>query len=196
MRALLLLFRHLPNVLSAARIGATPVLGYFAAAGAERRFAWVLVPALLTDIADGYIARRFGLASRFGALLDSIADALLFFVAVVGVWAFYPQLLREHATAGLLLVGSWVIEIAAAFGRYGRPSSFHTYASKLAGYLLGILIGVLFVWGLSPLLLSVAVTVSVAANLEELALICLLPTWRSNVRGLYWVVRERRRAAP
>jgi phosphatidylglycerophosphate synthase len=196
MRTLLLLFRHLPNTLSAARIGATPVLGYFAAAGAEQRFAWVLVPALLTDIADGYIARRFGLASRLGALLDSIADALLFGVAVFGVWAFYPQLLAAHATAALLLVGFWVIEIGAALARYRRLSSFHTYASKLAGYLLGITIGVLFVWGLPPALLYVTVTVSVAANLEELALIWLLPTWRSNVRGLYWVLRERGQVPP
>jgi CDP-diacylglycerol--glycerol-3-phosphate 3-phosphatidyltransferase len=189
-------WRHLPNALSAARIGAVPVLAYFAASGAERRFTWLLVPALLTDIADGYIARRFGLTSRLGALLDSIADALLFFVAIFGVWALHPDVLREHAVAGLLVAGSWLVEIAAAFARYGRLSSFHTYASKAAGYLLGITIGVLFVWGLPPLLLYAAVAVSVAANLEELALIWLLPAWRTDVRGLYWVIRDRRLATP
>ena len=92
MPTLLLLLRNIPNALSAARIGATPVLGYFAAAGAEHYFTWVLVPALLSDVADGFIARRFGLTSRLGALLDSIGDALLFFVALFGVLAFYPQL--------------------------------------------------------------------------------------------------------
>ncbi len=187
----LLLLRYVPNALSAARIGATPLLGYFAAAGAEQYFTWVLVPALLSDIADGFIARRFGLTSRLGALLDSIADALLFFAAFVGVWAFHPQLLQAHATAGLLLIGSWMVEIVAALIRYRRLSSFHTYAAKAAGYLLGISIGVLFVWGLPPVLLYIAVAVSVAANVEELALIWLLPRWRANVRGLYWVLRER-----
>lgn len=196
MNALALLLRHVPNALSAARIGAAPALGYFAASGAEQRFTWLLVPALLTDIADGYIARRFGLTSRLGALLDSIADALLFFVAIFGVWALHPAVLREHAVAGLLVAGSWLVEIAAAFARYGRLSSFHTYASKAAGYLLGITIGVLFVWGLPPLLLYAAVAVSVAANLEELALIWLLPAWRTDVRGLYWVIRDRRLATP
>ena len=191
-----LLLRHVPNVLSAARIGAAPALGYFAASGAEQLFTWLLVPALLTDIADGYIARRFGLTSRLGALLDSIADALLFFVAIFGVWALHPDVLREHAAAGLLVAGSWTVEIAASFARYGKLSSFHTYASKVAGYLLGIMIGVLFVWGLPPPLLYAAVTVSVAANLEELALIWLLPQWRTDVRGLYWVLRDRRLAAP
>jgi phosphatidylglycerophosphate synthase len=196
MNALALLLRHLPNALSAARIGATPALGYFAASGAEQRFTWLLVPALLTDIADGYLARRFGLTSRLGALLDSIADALLFFVAIYGVWALHPEVLRAHALAGLLVVGSWSVEIAAALARYGRLSSFHTYASKAAGYLLGIMIGVLFLWGLPPLLLYVAVAVTIAASVEELALIGLLPAWRADVRGLYWVLRERRPAAP
>ena len=196
MSALALLWRHLPNALSVARIGAAPALGYFAASGAERLFTWLLVPALVTDIADGYIARRFGLTSRLGAQLDSIADALLFFVAIFGVWALHPDVLREHAVAGLLVAGSWIVEIVAAFGRYGRLSSFHTYGSKVAGYLLGTMIGVLFVWGLPPPLLYAAVVVSVGANLEELALIWLLPVWRADVRGLYWVLRERRRAPP
>jgi phosphatidylglycerophosphate synthase len=190
------LWRHLPNALSVARIGAAPVLGYLAAFGAEQRFTWLLVPALLTDIADGYIARRFGLTSRLGAMLDSTADALLFLVAIFGVWALHPDVLREHAVAGLVVAGSWIVEMAVALARYGKLSSFHTYASKAAGYLLGILIGVLFVWGLPPPLLYAAVCVSVAANLEELALIWLLPSWRTDVRGLYCVLRERRLAPP
>ena len=108
----------------------------------------------------------------------------------------HPQVLREHAWAGLLVAGGWVVEIAVALVRYGRLSSFHTYASKVSGYLLGILIAVLFVWGLPPLLLYAAVTASVVATVEELALIGLLPTWQTNVRGLYWVLQERRQAPP
>ncbi|HUO79868.1 MAG TPA: CDP-alcohol phosphatidyltransferase family protein [Steroidobacteraceae bacterium] len=196
MAAVITAWRHLPNALSVARLGSVPLLGYFAASGAEQRFTWLLVPALLTDVADGYIARRFGLTSRLGAMLDSLADALLFLVAVFGVWALHPDVLREHALAGLLLAGSWVTEMAVALVRYGRLSSFHTYASKVAGYLLGIMVGVLFVWGLPPLLLYAAVIVSVGANLEELALMWLLPAWRTDVRGLYWVLRDRRTPPP
>jgi phosphatidylglycerophosphate synthase len=194
MPVILLLLRQIPNLISAARIGATPVLGYFAAEGAEHYFTWVLVPALLSDIADGFIARRFGLTSRLGAMLDSIGDALLFLAALFGLYMFYPRFIDEHALACLLLVGSWTVEIIAALVRYRRLSSFHTYASKAAAYLLGLSIGVLFVWGLPQALFYVAVAVSVAANLEELVLIWLLPTWQNDVRGLYWVLRDRRLA--
>ncbi|MBS0394262.1 MAG: CDP-alcohol phosphatidyltransferase family protein [Proteobacteria bacterium] len=185
------LLRQLPNAVSAARIASAPVLGYLAASGAARAFAWLLVGALVSDVLDGQLARRFGIVSRLGAQLDSLGDALLFFVAVAGVLAFHPELPREHALAALLLVGSWAAELAAALLRYGRPSSFHTYASKAAGLLLGVMVGALFVFGLPPALFYAAVALSVAAELEELALVWLLPQWRSDVRGLYWVLRER-----
>lgn len=186
------MLRVLPNLLSGARILAAPVLVGLAAAGNEIAFTWLLVPALLSDIADGLIARVFHLQSRLGALLDSVADTLLLFASAYGIWVFFPDVVRQHATAGAVLIGAWLVENVAALARYGRLSSFHTYVSKIAGYLLGIFVGVLFVFGFHPWLLYAAVGASVLGNLEELALLTLLPEWRSDVRGLPWVLKERR----
>ena len=186
------MFRQLPNALSTARILAAPVLVVLATQGALQPFTWLLVLALLSDIADGLIARTFRLQSKLGALLDSVADTLLLFAALFGIWVFHPDVVREHAVVGLALVGAWVTENVAALLRYGRLSSFHTYVSKAAGYLLGIFIGVLFVFGFQPWLLYLAVGVSVIGNFEELVLLARLPEWRADVRGLWWVLRERR----
>jgi cardiolipin synthase len=186
------MLRFLPNALSIARILATPVLAGLAAAGNEVAFTWVLVPALLSDIADGLIARVFRLQSRLGALLDSIADTLLLFAAACGIWMFHPEIITRYSPECALMIGAWLLENLAALLRYGRLSSFHTYTSKVAGYLLGIFVGVLFVFGFYPWLLHVAVTVSVLGTLEELALLALLPDWRADVRGLRWVLQERR----
>ena len=186
------MLRQLPNALSIARILASPVLLALAAAGNEPAFTWVLVPALLSDIADGLIARIFRLQSRLGALLDSIADMLLLFTSLYGAWVFHPDVVAAHWLAGVVLIGAWLVENAAALLRYGRLSSFHTFLSKVAGYLLGIFVGVLFVFGFEPWLLYLAVGVSVVGNCEELVLLALLPQWRPDVRGVWWVLRERR----
>jgi CDP-diacylglycerol--glycerol-3-phosphate 3-phosphatidyltransferase len=186
------MLRHVPNALSIARILASPVLVALASAGNETAFTWVLVPALLSDIADGLIARIFRLQSKLGALLDSIGDVLLLFTSLYGVWVFHPGIVADHRAAGVLLFGAWVVQALAALLRYGRLSSFHTLLSKVAGYLLGIFVGVLFVFGFQPWLLYLAVGVSVVGNLEELALLALLPQWRPDVRGLWWLLRERR----
>jgi CDP-diacylglycerol--glycerol-3-phosphate 3-phosphatidyltransferase len=184
--------RYTPNVLSGARLLAVPALAVLAWLGYERAFTWVLIPALLTDIADGLVARLYGLESRLGAILDSVADTGLMFVSVYGIWAFYPEVLREHAWLCGTAVGLWLLEDLLALARYGRLSSFHTYLSKIVANVLGVFIGWLFLFGFEPWLLYVAAGMSIAASLEELALLAVLPKWRADVRGLWWVLREER----
>ena len=185
-------FRNLPNILSAARIVSAPILVLLALAHQETAFACLLVAALLSDIADGLIARMFALGSALGAMLDSIADVLILLVACFGAWVFHREVCVAHVVALTLLVGTWVIEGIAALVRYGRLSSFHTYAAKLAGYALGIFISVLFVFGFVPWLFYLAVAISVLSNLEEMLLLSKLPEWQHDVRGLWWVMRARR----
>lgn len=70
-------FRWLPNAISLLRIGLiAPILVSVSA----ERYALALalfVFAALSDGLDGWLAKRFGWHSRFGALLDPIADKLL-----------------------------------------------------------------------------------------------------------------------
>jgi phosphatidylglycerophosphate synthase len=184
--------RQLPNALSGLRLAAVPLLATLAFADRETAFTWTLVPALLTDIADGLIARAFHLESRLGAMLDSVADTGLMFVALYGVWMFHPDVLREHAWLCGTAVALWVIEDLAALARYRRLSSFHTYSSKVVANLFGFFVGWLFLFGYVPWMLYLAAGASIVASIEELALIVLLPRWRADVRGLCWVLRERR----
>jgi phosphatidylglycerophosphate synthase len=184
--------RHVPNALSAARMLAVPVLAVLAALGRETAFTWVLIPALLSDIADGLVARLYGLESRLGAMLDSVADTLLMLVSLYGLWTFYPQVITGHAWLIGTAVGLWVLEDVLAFARYGRLSSFHTYLSKIVANLLGFFIGWLFLFGFEPWMLYLAMGASIVASLEEIALVARLPTWRADVRGLWWAWREGR----
>jgi len=184
--------RHLPNLISAARLAACPVLIALAVTGHESAFRWLLIAALLSDIADGLLARALSLQSRFGAMLDSIADMATLVAAVAGMVAFHPDVLSDHAAGVGAVVGGWLIVSSLALLRYGRLSSFHTYASKAAGYVLGLFVAVLFVFGFRPALFDAAVLLSILASAEEIALLWRLPEWRADVRGLWWVLNERR----
>jgi CDP-diacylglycerol--glycerol-3-phosphate 3-phosphatidyltransferase len=188
--------RHVPNVLSGARALAVPVLLVLALTEQRTAFTWVLIPALLSDIFDGWIARVFGFESKLGAALDSVADSLLLLVSVYGVWVFHPEVIREHAWLCGTAVGLWLLEDLLALLRYRRLSSFHTYLSKIVANLLGLFIGWLFLFGFEPWLLYIAAGTSIVASLEELALLRVLPEWRADVRGLWWVWREARAGRP
>ena len=185
--------RHLPNAISAARIAAAPLLLALALAGQQSAFTWVLVPALLSDILDGWLARAFHLESKRGALLDSVADTMLWFVSLYGLWVFHREVVTENAVLCSVVIACWVLEDVVALLRYRRLSSFHTYLSKVAGYLLGLYVGVLFVFGPYPWLLYLASGFSIAGSLEEFALLALLAQWRADVRGVWWVLAERRK---
>jgi CDP-diacylglycerol--glycerol-3-phosphate 3-phosphatidyltransferase len=148
---------------------------------------------LLTDILDGQIARAFAFESRAGAILDSIADTALMLAAVYGVWAFHRQVMTDNPFVCGTAVGLWVLEDVLALVRYGRLSSFHTYLSKLTANVLGAFVAVLFVFGFNAWMFNLAVGLAILASIEELALLAMLPEWRADVRGLWWVLRDERR---
>ena len=184
--------RHLPNLLSAARIACFPVLLLLAGQGREQAFTWLLLAALLSDILDGQIARRCGFTSSRGAMLDSIADALTTGATAFGLWRLRPDFVQEYGHFVLLVLGLWVLEMAASFWRYGQLSSFHTYAIRAGAYALGIFVMVLLIWGFNSWLFAAAVAINVAGYLEEFLLLWLLPQWTADVRGAWWVLRARR----
>jgi phosphatidylglycerophosphate synthase len=186
------MLKRLPNALTSLRIAAIPFLVWFAFTRRHDAFTAVMIGCLLGDIADGILARMLNAASALGAMLDSIADSLLFFAAGLGAWIFYPDVLRAHPVAFLLIPGLWIVENVAALVRYGRLSSFHTYLSRIAAYAMGIFIGLLFLGALQPWLIYIGVGVLALATVEEFVLLWLLPGWTSDVRGLYWVLKARR----
>jgi CDP-diacylglycerol--glycerol-3-phosphate 3-phosphatidyltransferase len=184
--------RYLPNLLTGLRLLAVPVLTALATSRLETAYAWLLIAALLTDVADGWVARAWALESRIGAQLDSLADSALMIVAIYGIWAFHREVMTGNPVSCSLAIGLWALENLLALLRYGRLSSFHTYLSKLAANVLGVFVGILFVFGFEPWLFYVAIGATILASVEELALLAVLGEWRADVQGLWWVLRNSR----
>ena len=97
---------------------------------------WVLyVIAGTTDMLDGFLARRWGVESKFGARLDSLADFV--FVLAVG-YKLFPWL--ELPVTLWIMIGLIVlVKIVNAISAYvvkRRIEFLHTKANKLTGFLL------------------------------------------------------------
>ncbi len=74
----------IPNILSIMRIAIIPVIVWaYIFAQKPVLAAILLVISGVTDMADGYIARRFNMISNFGKGLDPVADKLTQFVVLI-----------------------------------------------------------------------------------------------------------------
>ena len=100
----------IPNVLSSMRLVGVPVFLWLIL---SRHDGWALLVLMLsgvTDYLDGKIARRFGLVSRLGQLLDPLADRLYILTTLLGLawrdiipwWLVVVLLGRELLLVGLL----------------------------------------------------------------------------------------------
>jgi CDP-diacylglycerol--glycerol-3-phosphate 3-phosphatidyltransferase len=95
--------RHIPNALTLARLAIVPIFAWIVAdAGGPTRVAGLLfVAAALTDLADGAVARRFGVMSQIGKVLDPLADRLLICTAVI-LLSYYDDRLPWWAVVAVL----------------------------------------------------------------------------------------------
>jgi CDP-diacylglycerol--glycerol-3-phosphate 3-phosphatidyltransferase len=182
-----------PNFISGCRLLATPVLLVAALEHRPRLFAWLLLACLLSDIADGLIARTFRLESRLGAALDSAADVLVTVISAVGIVTMQWPFVVAHAWQLELLAALFAGEVLISFLRYHRLSSFHTYLVRVSAYAQGAFVLGLFFWGYQTWLFYGMWLVSCLGQAEEWILLALLPEWTHDVRGLYWVLKARRR---
>ena len=127
--------KHIPNILSASRIA---LCLHLLLADAMTVPFWVLyVIAGTTDMLDGFLARRWGVESKFGARLDSLADFV--FVLAVG-YKLFPWL-KLPVTLWVMIGLIAVVKIVNAISAYvtkHRIGFPHTKANKLTGFLLFI----------------------------------------------------------
>jgi len=103
------MYPALPNHLTWARIVAIPIfIGIFYLPdtwiddGQKNLLSTVLfIGAALTDLLDGYIARRYGLTTPFGAFLDPVADKLIVAAALI----LLVELDRVGAVIAVIIIG-------------------------------------------------------------------------------------------
>ena len=93
---------NLPNILTLIRLGLIPVfvvLFYWPTDMSNFYAAIVFVIAALTDLLDGYLARKLQKTTKFGAFLDPVADKIIVCTALVLIvehYSLYRDVLYPH----------------------------------------------------------------------------------------------------
>ena len=154
---------NLPNKLTMLRIFMVPVMVAFLLLGLGETGDYVatalFIAASLTDLADGYIARKYHMVTNFGKFMDPLADKLLVCSAVICL----IEMGRIPSWAVLILIGREFI-----------ISGFRLVAADK-----GIVIAASY-WGKFKTTFQMAMTVAMMLHFD-------LPWWRLAEQVLLWI---------
>ncbi len=145
----------IPNVLSSFRILLVPLFIWLYAFRKESFWALiVLVVSGITDLLDGFIARRFNMISDLGKMLDPVADKLTaaaLLICLVAdyrvMWVAFGALVVKEFSDGIIGM------ISVTRTGYVHGSEWH---GKVTTVIMYIVIGLLILWRDIPKGLSTA----------------------------------------
>ncbi len=132
---------NLPNRLTLLRVALIPFCLLFIMLGWHIPAAIVFVVAALTDLLDGYLARRDKMVTNFGKFADPVADKILSLTVMVALlaqglypwWAVCIVAARELAVDGLRLIAVEKGQVIAAgpLGKIKTNAQFFSIISAL-----------------------------------------------------------------
>ncbi len=129
----------IPNILTTARLMLVPIFAYFMLIRDNMSVAAIIfVISGVTDVIDGYIARRYNMITQFGMVYDPFVDKLMQITAVVclvvaniiPVWLLVFVIVKEVSmiiTGGIL----YIKKIVVSSNWYGKASTVIFYAGVL-----------------------------------------------------------------
>jgi phosphatidylglycerophosphate synthase len=183
---------YIINSITLYRLLAAPVLIFLVFSGNINMFKWLIAFSFFTDAIDGFLARKFKVVSRMGSKLDSIADDLTMTAGIFGVFLLKPYLVQQELFLIITMLVLLFIQMLLAFVRYRKMTSFHTYIAKVAAVLQACFLILLFFLPDIPFwLFYFAAAFTILDLIEEIILIFVLPGWKTDVKGLFWVLRSR-----
>jgi len=134
-----------------------PLIWPFALAGQARFVGVGLILAGLSDVADGYLARRLRQTSRRGARWDAIADTALMVSAGAWLGLLHPEIVRDNAPLLAIAAMAYATSTSASLIAQGRLVDPRQLSSKVAGGLLyAFALITLLTGAYEPLLLTLA----------------------------------------
>lgn len=179
--------KHIPNIISILRIPQSLSLLLFV----HDYDVFIVLYSLcgISDVLDGYIARKMNLKSTLGAKLDSFADFIMYTIVIIVfcLWDFNDVV--DFIPFLALVVLLRVVNIGIMYTKFHQLGIIHTIGNKIVGLFvysipfLYIFMGSFtFLWFLLPLLIIVP--------LEETCIILRMKKLDFDRKGLFFSKRS------
>jgi len=175
------------------RIAAAPFLLILLWFHEREVFTWFLLISYSTDMIDGFLARKLKITSPRGSQLDSFGDQITFIIGLLGLFIFEFEFIKENYILILIAFIPYIIQMLIAFKKYGKATSFHTYLAKLSAVTQAVFILSSMFFGPTYSLFYFMIALGFLETFEEVVLIFMYKKWVSDIKGIYWAIKDKRR---
>lgn len=147
----------IPNILSFFRICLIPLIAWLYCEENYDRAGYILILSGITDIADGFIARRFNMISNFGKILDPIADKLTQGVMLICLLFSFPLMILPFT---VLVIKEIFMGISGFFviKKTGIVCSADWHGKVATFFLYDMMILHMFWYEITPLISFISIT--------------------------------------
>jgi phosphatidylglycerophosphate synthase len=164
----------LANVITLARLVSILPILLLLETGHSQMALELYIAAALTDLLDGWLARRSGRASDFGARLDGLVDNIFSVALLPFLLLAFPGLFARHPFALIVLFAGPLLYLVIAKVWTGSLMMFHFHSAKLGAALLFALWPAVWITGWEGFV-PLAAFVVAASRIEQLVFI-----WRGG----------------
>ena len=183
--------RHFPAALTVIRLLLAPVMLWNAwTMRSGPVFLICLGVGFLSDIFDGVVARRLGVATARLRRFDSVTDVVFYVSGLSCIWIVHPEIVRRYWVSIAVLAGLEVTGQGVSLMRFGRVAAVHAYSAKVWGiFLFAAICGVLG-FGVAGWVFDGMLIVGFVAYAEWLGILVLSEEAVVDVGSFFAVWRE------
>jgi len=173
---------NIPNFISFFRIIVSPVL--LLLMNSTSLFISLYLIVGLSDIADGYIARKYNMVTQKGAMLDSFADLVFYAAVLMVLYLKYEWIINENLFLILTILVIKGMSIIVSKIKFKKIVFIHTIANKITGLLIFIAIP-LIMFGISRYVIVTLFVIAIFSALEEFLIIISNKNINLNQKSLF-----------
>jgi CDP-diacylglycerol--glycerol-3-phosphate 3-phosphatidyltransferase len=178
--------KHLPIALTTLRLLLGPVALVCALTNVPR---WVYLPILVTgtlsDIYDGILARRFGVATPALRRYDSITDVIYYLFILAAAFVLCKMVITQNWLLIALILLSEAAVILVCYVRFGKYPATHSYLAKFYGLCLLTALTALLVFNTGSWTIIALTVVALVTNLEIIAIHFIMTKPPVDVRSIF-----------
>jgi len=150
----------------------------------------ILIVGTLSDIFDGILARRLGVATPVLRRYDSITDVIFYLFILGATWISRHELVMQNWIPIMLILALEIAVVLTCFLKFGTYPATHSWLAKFYGLsLLAGLIALLVFNAGSWVIISLA-AIALPANAEIIVIHLLMKTPPVDVKSIFKIPKS------